>query len=1250
MCVHRRLLVLFVVLLCLWPVCGRAQDFLTVDWNECRIDSVLPVFTYNIPLEDNYMGYEHTARIEYPEYEPVSDRERKLLEKMDAELPEAPVVESYIGVSAKKGTLHVSLIPLVCRQGKYFKLTSLKLAVERAPRLSASLRMSSLSSEDRYADSSLLAHGKWVKIRVSETGVHRITYAELRSMGFADPSKVRMFGQGGQMLSERNIQDCVDDLKEVPLYRGDSYCLFYAHGTVKWTRSGNSFVHSQNTYAQYGHYFLTDDAPGNALDFLVAEHERKGSTVTTFPDYALYEKDAYHWIERGRVFFENYDYKSGSQRSYSFDLPDVDVQQAADVRLSFGSDAPVTGTVTVSVNGSQCGVLNIPLTNPSSYTKAQIVSGTYSCKGKLSENTTVTLTRSGASSGSSRLNYLALNFRRQLRLHGSSTRFRPNDSGYNIFQIAGANAHTRVWKISDNGTAGYQYTELKGTYADGVYEVSDLSALTDEYVVLDVTSSSFPSVGLVGPVANQNLHGLGATDMVIVVPTSALWMSQAERLANLHRVHDSLRVAVVRADQIYNEFSSGTPDATAIRRFMKMFYDRADNDADLPKYLLLFADCAADNRMISQAWSKSDPDNYLPCFQSENSVSETTSYVMEEYFCLLDDNEGTTWTQGKADAAVGRLTVHTVAEAKTVVDKIEAYMENREAGPWKNKVCVMGDDGDGNDHMSDAEQIANQIHAVNPSYIIEKVYWDAFTAEINSTGTRYPDVTRRIRELSAEGVLMMNYFGHGRADELSHELAWGLNEMKALDSPRLPLWVTAACDTSPIDLPEENMGEAALLNGRGGAIAVLGTTRSTYRSGSMPLDRSFTKYVFEGYPMGEALRLAKNETNPYANKENNLHFVLIGDPALRLATPDRYRVELSEINGTPVREGDGLMQFKAGSQVTLKGRIVNADGALVETFNGLVHPSIYDSKELVICKGNATEPDEIFEYWDYAQKVYAGSDSVRHGEFTFTFPVPLDISYSGEPGNIYLYALDETLQDAQGRFGNFHMNGTADGLSVDSVGPEIGLFLNSTDFVACDRVNETPMLMLSLHDKDGINATGNGIGHDIIAIIDNDPAMTYVLNSYYTSEPGDFTRGSVTYSLPALSPGHHTILVRAWDVMNNSSTVEVPFEVVKGQSPTMYALWSTEPLARTSTTFVLTHNRPQSKLDVRIEVMDFMGRLLWEHAETVIPSGGEYRVPWNLTTNSGQPIGSGVYLYRATLSSGGGAECTKAGKIVVLRQ
>ena len=1217
----------WLVVLLLWfgllPFQAQTPEFLDVDWEEIQIDSVLPVFSHSIPLEDDCHQYDYRIRVEYPEFEPLPQIDVQRLEAMEAKLPDWPVVESYIGTATKQATLYASLIPIVCRDGVYQRITSLKLTVGRTFRSVPLTRAGEVPSTERYAASSVLSQGQWVKIAVSETGVYRIAHSELRAMGFNDPSHVRLYGQGGRMMSENAIQDCVDDLKEVPLFRRNGDVLFYAQGPVSWKRTSKGFEHSQNTYSTKGYYFLTEDSSVEPLAFPAKAEsaDAQAMVVDTYPDYLLYEKDEFSWLHRGRVFFENIDYKNGHTGSYTFNVPGVMPEKGASVKVAFGSNDASSSNVHVLVNGDEMGSLSISAI--SGYTKFQINSKTFDCTNQLADRTSISLVHKSAASGY--LDYIALNFTRQLALRGAYTCFRSSVAGKQQYSISGADAQTIVWKVTDNGAAGYSCTQLEGHLEGDKYKVGDVASLSDEYVVLNAASNSYPSVEVVGVVPNQNLHGMEAVDMVIVVPASAKWISQAERLAGLHLQYDSLRVAVVRADQIYNEFSSGTPDATAIRRFLKMFYDRAQTLDEAPKHLLLFGDCAADNRMVTSEWRRYSPNDFLLCFQSDLSSSETRSYVMEEYFCLLDDNEGTNWTRAKADVAVGRLTVRSLAQATMVVDKIESYLQNREAGAWKNSVYVLGDDGDANRHMTEADKIVDCIQESNPNLVVNKIYWDAYLSENASTGRRFPEVTQRIREASAEGALMMYYTGHGSASSLSHELAWGSTEMAALSSPRLPLWVTAACDTSPIDLPEDNMGEIALLNEQAGAIAFLGATRSTYGTNSNPLHVLFCKYMFrDGHTMGEALRLAKNAYSP-SNPENNLHYVLIGDRA-------------------------ALHQFKAGSVVTLKGQVVDASGNRQTDFNGLVHPSVYGGKSLVVCKMNDPDLDEAFQFWDYSQKVYVGSDSVRNGLFTFTFPVPLDINYTEDCGNIHFYAQNSKLEEAQGAYGDFYLDGTVDNLVNDSVGPEIGVFLNSTDFVMGDRVNETPMLMLSLHDDNGINATGNGIGHDLIAIIDNDPQKTFVLNDYYNSYPGDYTRGVATYSLPELEEGNHTLLVRAWDVLNNSSTVEVPFEVVKGLRPTVGYVWNTPNPARTTTTFVITHNRPQTELDVKIELYDFSGRLLWDYVSSTTPAGNDLHVTWNLTTNSGQPIGNGVYLYRVRISAPGGEEVAKARKIVVARQ
>ena len=1236
-------------LICLVALTAEAQDFLSVNWNELRIDSVLPTFIHRYALNEDYNSYEYNVTIEYPEFEKVSDEERIFLEKQEMKLPAWPNVESYISVNAKQGELNVQFVPLVWRDGCYQRITSLKLNIERKPLTSRAT--STNTSEERYTNQSVLAQGKWVKIRVPATGIYKITHNELSKMGFSNPNNVRLYGQGGFMLSETNIHQCIDDLQEVPLYRLNSSMLFYAHGTISWTRHGTyNFSHQQNTYSEYAYYFLTENSEESPIEFIQEEETPDGDETTTYPDYVLYEKDLIHWANRGRIFLDNKDYKNNRIQNYEFDLSGIIKEASSTIKIAFASEnQSAASSLTVKANEHSLGSITIPQVGR--YDHFRTGTRSFTSTGLLSEKPTITLSHS--STCSAYLDYIAICFTRKLALRGNFTPFRCTTSGKKRFVVENANNNTVVWKISKESNQ-YNYSILKGTYTDGIYTTSGTASLNDEFVAVDVTAT-FPGVEFVGKVTNQNLHGLPATDMVIVLPTSTTWQSQAERLAELHRQKDSLRVEIVRADQIYNEFSSGTPDATAIRRFLKMFYDRAESKKEAPKYLLLFADCAADNRMITTNWLRSNPNDYLPCFQSENSTNETNSYILEDYFGLLDDNDRSPWESAKADIATGRLTVHSLEEATHVVDKIEAYMNNTEAGTWKNRICIMGDDEDNNNtHMQMADKLADQIERSNPNLIIEKLYWDAFPRENTATGARYPDITQRIKEAHEKGALMMNYTGHGRAETLSHEYVWGIEDMQNINSSRLPLWLTAACDTSPIDMPENSMGEAALINPKGGAIVMLGTARSTYPTENEAFNNAFCKHLFSGkdYTIGEALRLARNEVKG-TGKYTNVHFVYLGDPAIRLALPNQYKVELTELNGKEVANitDENPLQLKAGSLTQLKGRIVDNEGNLATFFNGEIHPSIYDSKEKVRCKGNSSDEDNIFEFWNNSKLLFTSNDSVRNGEFAFTFPIPLDISYSNNNGAIYFYARNSEQDEAQGMFNLFSLGGTAENLKTDSIGPEIEIFFNTTDFTNNNKVNETPLLMLNLHDEDGINTTGNGVGHDLIAIVDNDPNMTYVLNNYYTSEAGDYTRGSVIYSMPELSSGTHTLLIRAWDVMNNSSTKEVTFEVVKGLRPQLTNVWCTNSNANQSTTFVITHNRPSTELTVTMEVFDFSGRVLWEHRESGTSSGNNYLINWNLTTNSGQPIGNGVYLYRATISSAsGGSESSKTRKIAIVRQ
>ena len=429
-------------------------------------------------------------------------------------------------------------------------------------------------------------------------------------------------------------------------------------------------------------------------------------------------------------------------------------------------------------------------------------------------------------------------------------------------------------------------------------------------------------------ITNQDHHADTAVDMVIIIPTSQKTVAQAERLKTHHEQHDGMTVRIVPADELYNEYSSGTPDATAYRRYMKMMYDRATNDSEKPRYLLLFGDGGWDNRMKTAEWSGYDADDYLLCYESENSFSQVNCYVSDDFYCLLDDEEviqkgsdSNITYAGQPDVAVGRLPIRTTNDAETLVDKIISYAYNEHAGNWQNEICMMGDDGNQNSHMKTADKVATMIEQNYPHYNVNKIYWDAYQRTSSSTGYSYPDVTRLIKQQIQSGALMMNYCGHGAAYAMSHEFVMKLKDFEDSQSEYLPLWITASCDIMPFDGQEDNIGEAVILSRKGGGVAFFGTTRTVYATYNEVMNMAFTNYVLTpGISIGEAARLAKCELVSKGSDLtcNKLQYTLLGDPALRLATPQQ-EIVVDSINGLPADEG---IKLAAGSVVRVSGHII----------------------------------------------------------------------------------------------------------------------------------------------------------------------------------------------------------------------------------------------------------------------------------------------------------------------------------------
>lgn len=1240
---------IFPILCLLFPISAVAQ-FVDVDWSSLKGDSLLPVCSSVVDLPSDYASYSYSAHVEYPEYERMTDGEvaRYSLAEKYGVLPEQPAVECHVGVQMKQPQLDMLFLPVVMRDGNYYRINSYKLVVERKLLTTQKARVATRAPKERYAANSRLSQGRWVRVAVKDNGIHRITDAELKKMGFNDPSKVRLYGYGGHILPETGLADLVDDLCEVPLWREAGYLLFYANGVLNWKYENGRYIREQNVYSGYGCYFLTesDEAP---MEFPIEEIvSTSGIEYTKYNDYVLHENDAKSLCAYGRQLVDDYNYTGGRTMRYKLPVSGA-AEGRATLDLSFGTDGRERSSVSVKVDGESVGTLIVGRSTSGEVGK--LVMGRFLIEGALADNPVIELSHSVPdNSMTGMLDYISITFPRVLALYGSQTLFRGQASGGNaVFRISGCNSNTRVWDVSDVSSI----KELAGTLSGDQYIVAAPDGYNKRIVVLDV-KGVFPSVEVMGDVPNQDLHGMEQTDMVIIVPSNGKYLSAAERLAEAHRSADGITAKVVTAQQVYNEFSSGTPDVTAYRRLMKMLYDRAATAEDAPKYLLLFGDSWYDNRLITFPGRRQE--DFLLCYESMNSVDAIYSYVLEDYMGYLDDNEGSNHTRDKVDVGIGRLPVRSVTEANAVVDKIIAYMDNKEAGAWQNVVSLLADDGDEsmpNQHMKDADSIAAVMERNFPLYIVDRIYWDDFQCEPSATGNAYPAVTKAIYDRLDKGALIVNYSGHGSANLLSHEMAWKASDMAALKSPRMPFWVTASCDIGPFDLGDNSLAEAAILNPGGAAIGLFTTTRTVLQSYNSVINKAFMKELLspvnsgESIAVGDAVRRTKCSviTSGSDNGVNKLQYVLLGDPALRLKTP-QYRIVVEKLNGAAA---DADASVSAGSLLKVDGYIAGQNGEPVTDFTGTLFPTLFDSAQEVYTKDNTGLGSHV--YTAFNKTLFAGTDSIVGGRFSITIPVPMDISYSDSQGALNLFAVDSSMVClAQGRYDAFTIGGTAQDIVNDGKGPEIKLYLNTPSFVDGDEVNPTPCLWAEIYDENGINTVGTGVGHDLVAIVDNDPKYTYNLNALFTPALGDYKRGSVMLPLDSLAEGYHTLILRAWDLYNNSSTARADFVVNPSLAPDFVQLrLNPSPVVYGSSAFFeLTHDCPLSELDVRIDIFNFQGQVLWSNVSRVVADSLVSRIAWDVTAAGGQPLPVGVYLARAYIVAGGVESSTRTIKFVVI--
>lgn len=1227
-----------------WNAGKSSIHVISFDSAQYPAQNYLPYYSLKMECDP---AFSYKAELKNPNYIPLTFEENSILSGNNS-IPDSIEVSTTVLNDRGTGTLKVSLLPFVIQGGILQKLKSFDLQVVKS-----SLPQKTVSQKTRaYASTSVLAQGKFVKIRITNNGVYKLTYEDLVLMGI-HPADVRIFGFGGGVLEQSFTLPKIDDLPEVGIYmnkgtdgvfNSGDYVLFYAQGISKWTydKTKSMFTHKINPYSSYGYYFVTSDAgTGRRIEEkpVVLPESPTIHPVEEFVDYQVYEKDIINLCKSGKEFYGE-TFSSVTTYNLPFNFPNPVLTNSVIARLDVAATSSSQSTFSLDLNGMQTKNLSVSQILDKDYDMGMGASAVFTFTPQSDAfNFNITYLKSSLTSVGY-LNFLEVNARRKLTMSGSAMQFQlPDFTGqpsYNQYLLSNANENVQIWDITDIRNISKMPTMM----VNGKMSFLDSANELKSYLAIDPTASStFQKPEIIGAVTNQNLHGIAQADMVIIA--NPAFLSQAQKLAQIHRNKDNLTVEVVTPDQVYNEFSSGTPDATAYRWLMKMLYDKAlqsNNKADLPKYLLLFGKGSYDNRKI-----RSDSgSNLILTYQADNSLNITSSYVTDDYFAFLDDNSGNNDNLDLMRIGVGRFTVTTSQQATDVVNKTIDYMDNRGKGFWKNQLCFVADDGNVSLHSTQADSIGVSLAKKYPSFQVNKIYLDAYTQELSTSGQSYPLAKNRLLNLLRSGLFLLNYTGHASSTGWANESILTFNDIKLLANQHLPLVVAATCDFVQFDDQILSAGEELLFNPTGGGIGILAAARAVYAGPNYNLDKLFCETLFkkqngEHLRIGDILVYTKNNIVDQLN--NKLSYVFVGDPALKLNYPTKYQVITNKINESTTFGNDTL---KALTVATIHGVIADQNGQKAVDFNGNLHGMVYDKVQRIVTLNN--EDDGAMTYYDRPNTLFSGDARVVNGEFSFSFMLPKDIKYNFGGGRINYYASDDTNDiEAQGYFENFVIGGTNSNYPNDTIGPKVDLFLNSENFESGDKVNETPLFMANINDSNGINTVGSGIGHDVMLTIDHDPAQSYILNDYFQANTNSYSSGVVKYKLPILANGKHTLTFRAWDLLNNSTTKSAHFEVVEGLTPEIFSVYNFPNPVGTQTSIVVKHDRPETILNTSVEIFDISGRKIWSFSQ----SGAE-NISWNLMSDNAQRVKTGVYFYRVSIRTRNSDITSKTNKMLVV--
>ncbi|MDA9181771.1 type IX secretion system sortase PorU [Saprospiraceae bacterium] len=1211
------------------PVSDELMRIYTVnDGHLSRQHPELPLYSDQIKLGANY---EISIQATITKSSPITINTQAAKDHIQDELNVWNTVEK----NRNDYFLVYGFIPVIRSNSGYIKVEEVRLTIDYGAPL--------VEKRDgpTFADNSILSSGAIHKVSFTESGVYKLDYNYLKDLGIdidnINPKNLAVYTSHGKALAENIIEERFDDLIESPIlikgeednvFNSGDYILFYAKGDESWNTSNNTYNHEKNIYSDINYAFIkVKESQGKRLG-TSSSLSTTAYTSSIYNSLQRYEEDKVNLLAAftatqgtGQLWFGDR-YNTVKEYDYTdkFNLTGYVLGEEIEIKLGFaGRNDENTSRVFLDLDGNTLDKSLARINDSGS-----ISTNRYANYALMNTTTTINNPNGkivvrypfqGNDVSEGWLDYLQFIIPKTLNFSGDPILISNQESvNYNNTALILTGSPDHIWDVTS-------LDDIKNAFLDnGQIKYNSQDELRLFYAFNEANAMTPTKVGVV---ENQNLHSIDDVELIVIYhPT---FENDIERYVEHRSSFGNLNVKAININHVYNEFSGGKVDPSAIRDLAKMVYDRTDNF----KYLLLVGDGSFDYKQLT-------PDipnhNFIPAYETKESLDPIDGFPTDDFYALLDINEGTN-LKGQLDIAVGRFPVKTAEEFTGLVDKLIHYDTHPDTqGDWKLKLGFAADDEDSGRHLTDTEDIANQTKLRYPDFNQQKIYFDAFLQESTPGGARFPDATKELNNAVFKGLLVLNYLGHGGPKGWAQERVLQVSDIQSWNNyDNIPLLITATCTFAGYDEPSvESAGEVSLLNERGGAIGLFSTTRAVFASDNKRLvssvyDTMFTTQGGQLQTLGEILMRGKNKNVQDTQKINARKFSLLGDPSMRLSVP-LLNVETSKVNGISVSEFSDTL--KALEQVTIEGIITDQNNQFVSDYNGIVYPTIFDKESTLRTLANDSNSGE--KSFNVIKNIlFKGAATVTNGMFSFTFVVPKDINYAYGPGRISYYATNPDRVDAKGSNDEFIIGGTSNNIIQDNQGPEIQIFMNDESFVYGGITNTDPVLLIKLEDENGINVAGTSIGHDLSGTLDEDNQGTFIMNDFYEATVDNFRQGSARYPISGLESGRHSIAVKAWDVLNNSSEARSEFVVIKdGDNLLEHVLNYPNPFT-TSTNFQFEHDLTSTELDILITIYTISGKVIKTIEATKYATG--FRIDdihWDGTDDFGSDIGKGVYLYK----------------------